>query len=166
MNKTGPNRNYFSIQLDRGLILTKVRGSYAKVTGEAVSLNYGRWIYIQRLRSKQLWFESRPSVSDRVAGGFGRAGRRRCSRSAAVRGRGAAGVSKSGAPGVKSPRVWVGWTPRIMRDPLGRFPGFGEVRCADAAAKAALRPEVRRRACPLRAAAVHACAAPSTTVPR
>ena len=51
-------------------------------------------------------------------GGFGREGRRRCSRSAAARGRGAAGVRPSGAPGVNPTRAWVGWHPRGMRKPL------------------------------------------------
>jgi len=49
---------------------------------------------------------------------FGREGRRRCSRSAAARGRGAAGVRPSGAPGVNPTRAWVGWHPRGMRKPL------------------------------------------------
>ena len=40
--------------------------------------------------------------------------------------RGSPDLAKSGRPGVKSTRSWVGWTPRIMRDPLGGFPGFGE----------------------------------------
>ena len=51
-------------------------------------------------------------------GGFGREGRRRCSRSAAARGRGATGVRPSVAPGVNPTRAWVGWHPRGMRKPL------------------------------------------------
>ena len=50
VNKTGPNRNYFSIQLDRGLIITKVRGSYANRTGEPVSTHVDRQISIYWLR--------------------------------------------------------------------------------------------------------------------
>ena len=34
------------------MISNKRRGSYAKMTGEAVSLDYGCWIWIERLRSK------------------------------------------------------------------------------------------------------------------
>ena len=54
------------------------------------------------------------------------AGRRRRLCSAAARRENSPDLAKSGRPGVKSTRSWVGWTPRIMRDPLGRFPGFGE----------------------------------------
>ena len=53
------------------------------------------------------------------------AGRRRRLCSAAARRENSPDLAKSGRPGVKSTRSWVGWTPRSMRDPLGRFPGFG-----------------------------------------
>ena len=45
---------------------------------------------------------------------------------AATRGENSPEMAEIGHPGVESTGFWVGKTPRIMRDPLGRFPGFGE----------------------------------------
>ena len=44
---------------------------------------------------------------------------------AAARGENSPEMAEIGHTGVESMGFWVGRTPHIMRDPLGRFPGFG-----------------------------------------
>jgi hypothetical protein len=51
----GPNCNYFSKAVDRGLILEKLGGSLAKTPGEPVCTIPGRWISIGRLRFDGPW---------------------------------------------------------------------------------------------------------------
>jgi len=60
-----------------------------------------------------------------LRGGSGGGTRRRRVPTAA-RGENSPEMAEIGHPGVESTGFWVGKTPRIMRDPLGRFPGFGE----------------------------------------